>query len=182
MAYVTTAQAREAARRAGVVLAESEFRKSASTLSTANFDVFLSHCLNDAQIIAGIKAILEEEGLSVYVDWLADPQADRQRVTPETARMLRNRMNHSKFLLYASSSSSPSSKWMPWELGYFDGHRPGHVGILPIVATSGATFQGQEYLGLYPVFEDINFDRVGWRLGRRTAPGQAERLTYLARS
>jgi hypothetical protein len=39
---------------------------------------------------------------------------------------------------------------MPWELGYFDGLRQGRIAILPLVATEGAAFRGQEYLGLYP--------------------------------
>jgi hypothetical protein len=181
MAFVTFAEARAASRAAGILLAESELRESASTPRTATFDVFLSHSSEDADIIAGVKAILERDGLSVYVDWLEDPQADRRRVTPETARLLRDRMNHCKFLLYASSSASRTTKWMPWELGYFDGNRPGRVGVLPLVASAASTFQGQEYLGLYPPFEDIRFEQLGWRLGRRTGPGRAETLASLAR-
>jgi hypothetical protein len=46
---------------------------------------------------------------------------------------------------------------MPWELGYFDGFRPGHVAIFPLVKTPGSGFEGQEYLGLYPYIGHIRF-------------------------
>jgi hypothetical protein len=53
---------------------------------------------------------------------------------------------------------------MPWELGYFDGMKPGHVGIVPIVASEDDTFPGQEYLGLYPHFGLIDIEAMGLRL------------------
>ena len=39
---------------------------------------------------------------------------------------------------------------MPWELGYFDGIR-GKVAVCPI--TYSSSFEGREYLGLYPIME-----------------------------
>jgi hypothetical protein len=44
---------------------------------------------------------------------------------------------------------------MPWELGYFDGFKPGYVWILPLVMDYDSEFKGQEYLGLYPTVEDV---------------------------
>ena len=70
-------------------------------------------------------------------------------------------MRHSQSLVYATSAASSQSKWMPWELGYFDGFRPGFVAILPLVQSTGDDFSGQEYLGLYPYIEDIS-----WAIGR----------------
>ena len=183
MAYLTRDEAvRAGESRFGYGLAEAEIRKSARAAGDAAFDIFLSHSSEDAEVIVGVKAILEQEGLSVYVDWLEDPQLDRTLVTPATARVLRSRMNHSGYLLYASSRSSSRSKWMPWELGYFDGRRPGRVGILPIVATPGSSFQGLEYLGLYPKVERIRFERLGTRFGHRIAAGRADVLKDLART
>ncbi len=182
VAYVTAREARTAATSAGVVLATKTLRESAAKPLNTTFDIFLSHSAEDAEVIAGLKAMLERDGLSVYVDWLEDPQADRSRVTPQTAHMLRTRMNSSRYLLYASSTASSSSKWMPWELGYFDGRRPGHVGILPIVATSDSPFKGLEYLGLYPLIERINFTTLGHRFGRYTGSSQGETLGSIARS
>jgi hypothetical protein len=154
MAYLTRSQAVAAARQsAGTVrLAESELRQSATSSSVAVYDIFLSHSIADAEVVFGIKTLLESDGVSVYVDWVDDPQLDRRAVTPTTAARLRARLNQCGYLLYATSESSPSSRWMPWELGYFDG-RVGRIGILPLVATAGAGFTGAEYLGLYPWVE-----------------------------
>jgi hypothetical protein len=166
MAYFTIQEAREAFERrqrgrtvrktASQVLNE----EVASVRDTDRFDIFLSHCVRDAAVIAGVKALLEEQGHKVYVDWLVDKQLDRGRVTPETADIIRGRMKASESLLFATSESSPDSKWMPWELGYFDGLRQGRIAILPLVASSGGTFSGQEYLGLYPVIEKLSQNGV----------------------
>lgn len=161
MAYLTTEDARRAFRDAQ---SRSKLQKSAATVlnesaraarADTRFDIFLSHCLRDAEVIAGVKAYLEGFGLSVYVDWIEDQQLDRSRVTPATADLLRARMRQSESLLFATSDSSPSSKWMPWELGYFDGLRQGRVAVFPLVAREGEGFAGQEYLGLYPKVEKL---------------------------
>lgn len=160
MAFFTVEEARQAFERsqrgravqrtAAQVLNE----EVASVRTTDRFDIFLSHCLNDAAAIRGVKAMLEEQGRSVYVDWINDKQLDRGQVTPTTADVLRQRMRACDALYFATSQSSPDSKWMPWELGYFDGLRQGRIAILPLVTGQGS-FQGQEYLGLYPVVERL---------------------------
>lgn len=179
MAYLTLGQARAAAPVASMQLAEAELRKSAGTPLSTEFDIFLSHSSEDADVIAGIKAMLQREALSVYVDWLEDPQLDRSRVTTATADQLRARMNHCRYLLYASSTASGRSKWMPWELGYFDGRRPGRVGILPLVRSPGDSFSGQEYLGLYPTIERLDFEGIGQRFGLSTVPGKGNTLSTM---
>jgi hypothetical protein len=171
MAYITVGQARARSQRQWLNsrIAEAEIRKSASTPGSTMFDIFLSHSFEDAEVIAGIKGLIEDQGLRVYVDWIDDPQADRSNVTAATADMLRQRMNHCQSLLYASSNAATNSKWMPWELGYFDGKKPDHVAIVPIVKWEGAPFLGQEYLGLYPHVELLNVDglrRLGQYVGR----------------
>jgi len=155
--------------------------KSAGAAMTTDYDIFLSHAYEDAEVIAGAKILIENEGLSVYVDWIEDPQADRSRVTPSTASMLRQRMNHCWFLVFVTSKASPDSKWMPWELGYFDGRRPDRVGILPIVQSAGSSFKGQEYIGLYPNWELINFKNIGQHLGRLIGNNQGDTLREAVR-
>jgi hypothetical protein len=162
MAYLTTQDARDAFARSQ---RGRPIRKSASQVLNESaavspppntvFDVFLSHCLKDAELVAGAKAYLEENGLSVYVDWIVDPQMDRTRVTPETANTLRRRMRASQSMIFATSDNSSESRWMPWELGYFDGFRHGRVAIMPLVASAASSFSGQEYLGLYPLVEKL---------------------------
>jgi len=119
--------------------------------SHERFDIFLSHASSDADLILGVKVLLEEQGLKVYVDWITDAHLDRSHVTPETADLLRRRMRQSKSLIFVATSAASQSKWMPWELGYFDGFRPDHVAILPLADNPQERFQGQEYLALYPV-------------------------------
>lgn len=133
-------------KSASIILNENYVDFSASK----TYDIFLSHSYLDSQQIASLKTILEEDfGYSVYVDWIEDRQLDRTSVTKATAAVLKDRMNNCKCLLVATSDNSSNSKWMPWELGYFDGLKQ-RVAILPIVDTASNQYIGQEYLGLYP--------------------------------
>lgn len=161
MAYFTLKDARDAFARAqrtrplSKTASQTLTEEIASVRDTDHFDIFLSHCLADADVISGVKTLLEDQGKKVYVDWIVDRHLDRARITPETADVLRRRMCQSASMMFATSSSSSESKWMPWELGYFDGLRQGRIAILPLVANDGARFQGQEYLGLYPLVERL---------------------------
>lgn len=140
-------------KSAGTILREATTARALSY----EFDVFLSHSYSDAKLnmdrLLGVKAFLEEFNVTVYVDWIIDTNLNRETVSDETARILRTRMNHSKCILFATSERSQISKWMPWELGYMDGRKQ-KVAIFPLVATAGRyTYNGQEYLGLYPYIE-----------------------------
>jgi hypothetical protein len=176
MSILTVSAARAAAPGRGVTLslAEAELRKTTRAPLTTAYDIFLSHSTLDADVVAGVKVLLEREGLKVYVYWAEDGRP--QSVTRATAETLRLRMRKCKSLIYAASDSSPNSKWMPWELGYFDGYSPGHVAILPLVQASGQSFRGQEYLQLYPHLEQFLIDgrlRLGLPLPsnlKRTLP------------
>ncbi|MBB5202885.1 hypothetical protein HNQ51_000178 [Inhella inkyongensis] len=157
MPYFTKGEARAAAARSDILQKgsgsyERGLRKAMeSATQWEAFDVFLSHSVRDAELIAGVTRLLEDQGLKVYVDWLVDPQLDRNAVTKETAALLRQRMRQSKSLIFVASDGASSSKWMPWELGYFDGFKPGNVAILPLLDNASEVFRGQEYLGLYPI-------------------------------
>jgi hypothetical protein len=67
--------------------------------SLKTYDIFLSHSLKDGEIIYGLKGELEKRELSVYVDWIEDPQLSRDNVNKETARTLRERMKLCRALL-----------------------------------------------------------------------------------
>jgi len=123
--------------------------ESAVASTGQSFDIFLSHSFNDAELVLGLKNKLNEYGHSVYVDWIEDTQLDRSKVNRETAAVLRERMKCCRSLFYAVTSNSSSSKWMPWECGFFDAHG-GKVAICPITNTAESSYAGQEYLGLYP--------------------------------
>jgi hypothetical protein len=115
-----------------------------------SYDVFLSHSVKDSELILGIKGLIEDLGYNVYVDWIDDPELDRNNVSSKTAKKLRDRMNSSKSLFFVTTDNTDSSKWMPWECGYFDGIKE-KVAIVPVKKTSyNNEYAGQEYLGLYP--------------------------------
>ena len=119
MAYFTKSEARAAAtRNSGLQkssgMTSDRILKESMTVATVSdkFDVFLSHSIADAEIVLGIKQLLEESGLKIYVDWVEDIQLDRRVVTKQTADVLRQRMRQSNSLIYLSSDNSSSSKWM----------------------------------------------------------------------
>ena len=117
---------------------------------TASFDIFLSHSYLDAPLIRALSHDIRRMGFSVYVDWIADKDLSRDSVTRATAERLRQRMDRSAALMFATSANSSSSVWMPWELGYFDGSK-GRAAVLPVLESGTTnTFRGREYLGLYP--------------------------------
>ena len=118
------------------------------TDSTKQYDIFLSHSSKDEKLIAGLKLMLKDLGYSVYVDW-NDNALDPNNVTPETAKILRERMAQCRSLIYAFSENASNSKWMPWELGYFDALKNSRVAVLPISKTSKNDFNGSEYVGIY---------------------------------
>lgn len=123
--------------------------------STKMFDIFLSHSSEDDQIIAGLKLLLQDLGFTVYVDWI-DQELDPNHVTPQTAAILRDRMSRCKSLVYAYSEHARTSKWMPWELGFFDGLKKSMIAVLPISDVNKKSLQGSEYVGLYYIINITN--------------------------
>lgn len=146
----------------------------ANTRDSEAFDIFLSHAIADAELVLGVKQLLEQQGATVYVDWSHDRQLDRSKVNVETAALLRQRMRQSKSLIYLATDAATTSKWMPWELGFFDGYRSGCVAIMPLLDRETDGFSGQEYLGLYPRVTKDNYQNSATSdvfiegLGRRT--------------
>lgn len=116
------------------------------------YDIFLSHSSKDKELIAGLKLILEDLGYSVYVDW-NDDALDPNVVSPETAKILRERMKQCKSLVYAFSENASNSKWMPWELGYFDALKNSRVAVLPISQTAKYAYRGSEFVGVYYIVQ-----------------------------
>lgn len=153
MAFLTETEVRYRANRAAKVVEKSLAQKILEARSSVDeiFDVFLSHSSSEPdEILKGVMGVLEDAGLSVYIDKYCDPSLSPEKVTPETTEILRQRMRNSLSLLYVHSQHSRKSRWMSWELGYFDGLK-GKVGIIPVASDSQNTsFRGEEYLNLYP--------------------------------
>ena len=120
------------------------------------FDIFLSHSFLDKEEVEGLYLELTDFGLKVYVDWIVDPQLDRNNVTKESALLIRKRMKSSKSLLLAISTNAAMSKWMPWELGYVDANS-NRCAIIPVSNESitPKSFKRVEYLLLYPFIKKL---------------------------
>lgn len=134
-------------------LFESELKLfSAKTVpESTSFDIFLSHSFLDKSEVQGLYQELTDFGFKVYVDWIVDPHLDRTNVTKSSAKLIQSRLKASKTLLLAISTNAAMSKWMPWELGYVDGHT-NKCGIIPVSKERipPKSFRGTEYLLLYP--------------------------------
>ena len=120
------------------------------------FDIFLSHSFLDKTEVQGLYQELSDFGFSVYVDWIVDPNLDRTNVTKDSAKLIQSRLRASKTLLLAISTNASMSKWMPWELGYIDGHTS-KCAIIPVSkeSTPPKVFKGTEYLLLYPFIKKL---------------------------
>lgn len=102
-------------------------------LNELEFDIFLSHSYLDKKTVYGVYKDFEMLGYKTYVDWIVDPNLDRDNITKATAEILRLRMKQSKCLIYATSSNVIASQWMPWELGYMDGLKKSKVAVFPLL-------------------------------------------------
>jgi len=111
-------------------------------------DIFLSHAFEDKELVLGVALLIEDLGYSVFLDWRDDPSLDRKNVTQKTAEKLRLRMRSSKCLFFSTTQHASESKWMPWELGFKDGHNT-RAAILPVSQQSTEAYAGQEYLAGY---------------------------------
>lgn len=159
MSLYTMSQLRQKAELISFYEKRAQFKSASSILledfrgfsEYKTYDIFMSHSFWDAKQILALKIDIEKMGFSVYVDWAEDLQLNRSKVTKDTADLLRSRMKNCISLFFATSKTSTESKWMPWELGYFDGTK-NKVAILPVLDIEQITnqYRGQEYLGLYP--------------------------------
>lgn len=163
--------------------ADQVLKEERRSFEEREYDVFLSHSSLDAKDVLGLCRVLRREfGLTVYLD-LDDEQLDSDEVTPDTARVLRQRMKYSRVLFYASSVNASASKWMPWELGYFDGLK-GAVAVVPVGDDPSESYEGQEYLGLYPYIDRAPNNKTGaetlWVNGLSTTRGYMDFNKWLS--
>lgn len=162
MALLTEAEVLERAKRVAKRMQKSVTAALKEAVSINNkFDIFLSHSSGEQEsILLGVKDYLEGYGLTVYVDKYNDFDLSPNDVTPETAARLRRRLVNSSALIYVHSRHSTTSRWMPWELGFMDG-KSGRIGVLPVTQVISPTYQGEEYLSLYPYIDKLRAEGGG---------------------
>ena len=155
-------------------IAAKEITESTTgVLLAKKYDIFLSHRYLDYIHIIGLQKEITDLGLSVFVDWIVEPDLDRSEVSIRTADWLRSTMKRCQCLPYAFSTNSSESKWMAWELGYSDAYH-GKVAIIPITDydthSNNYDYSGEEYLKLYPYVTIANDTTGTKRLWIHTSP------------
>lgn len=163
MAIYTSSYLKNLSQRKTVFFSNQILNESKKTHTS--FDIFLSHCFLDKDEVEGLYIELTNQGYSVYVDWIIDPELDRNNVTKKSATLIRYRLKSSKTLLLAVSVNATVSKWMPWELGYVDSNT-NKCAIIPISKSDYApnSYVGFEYLSLYPFIKKVQTRGIGEKL------------------
>jgi hypothetical protein len=135
-------------------LANSINEAKARHLRTA----FLCHSHKDRAYALGLKAIIESQGGSLYIDWLDEEMPE----TPNriTAQRIKDKVAACDLFLFLATENSMVSRWCPWEIGYADGKKP--IDSIVIVPTKDdlGRFHGNEYLQVYRRLESTGI-RVG---------------------
>lgn len=109
--------------------------------------IFLSYRRKDKDYVAPLVDFLKKRGVNVYIDYLDETLPDTP--SPETAGILRQRINQSDKLILFATPNSKESKWIPWELGLGDGFlKYENVAILPVTNNS-SSWDEQEYYQIY---------------------------------
>ena len=109
------------------------------------YDLFLSHSSFDSKLLLSLKSVLNHSNINVYVDWVSDRNALKRELTnANTAKTIIERLKSSKALLYIHTQASQSSKWTPWELGFF------HALKGKICIYNPDNIEKAPYLDIYP--------------------------------
>jgi TIR domain len=116
------------------------------------YDIFLSHSARDFREVDEVRSTLLKANFSVYCDRYDDKLLDRSKVTSTTANTLKDRMRRCNAMVFVVTQNSSGSRWMPWELGFFDGVR-GKVLVYPVDDDALAAANQQEYLSLFKILK-----------------------------
>lgn len=119
--------------------------------ASAEVVVFLSHSHHDRDLIENARLLIASQGVKVYVDY---KDSSMPPITsPETARLLKEKIKSCKKFLMLASNNALESKWVPWELGFADSAiLINNVAVFPVADNDG-TWRGSEYVGLYQKIE-----------------------------
>lgn len=136
-------------------------------------EVFISHKQQDAALARKLADKVKALGHVPYLD--VTDEFLKQSNSKALAEGIRERLRQARCLLYVLTPTSTQSKWMPWELGFFDG-RWGQPTVGLYVADKAAMpelqkggrgrFTVQEYLELYQVVDSEN---LAYFLSRATS-------------
>ena len=130
-----------------------ELIKKNQSLLYQKYDVFLSHSSKDEQELLRIKATLNSQGFTVYVDWVNDREMlNRVNQDDNTWNALYMRMDQSSRLLYVMTDNSIDSCCTKREVMYFkEKNKPIYVYQAKVV-----TGEKPQYLDGCKEIENIN--------------------------
>lgn len=106
-----------------------------------------------------IKTLLENLGISVYIDWLDEGMTES--TSGRTAQILKQKIkDHDKFILVATDEAI-ASKWCYWELGLGDAEKydKDKIALFPI-HQANRKWSGAEYLQIYPTIEYLTGHKI----------------------
>ncbi|MGD0088554.1 MAG: toll/interleukin-1 receptor domain-containing protein [Planctomycetota bacterium] len=146
MALITESELQQRAfnvRKAKPVKIASSLLKEAKAETT----VFLSHSHHDKGRIEYARDVLAALDADIYVDW-EDPTVP-SITQPETARIIKARIQGANKFVMLASQNALGSKWVPWELGFADATKGlADVAIWPVADDYGR-WEGSEYVAIY---------------------------------
>jgi hypothetical protein len=115
-------------------------------------DVFISHKFEDLAACEALADRVSAWGFSCYIDG-RDAELFQEGASPRAvAERIRQNLRFCQCLVFAYSSRSPKSHWMPWELGFFDGRwGPRQIGLYDLDPAEARNPEQdkQEYLQIY---------------------------------
>lgn len=121
----------------------------------ATTTVFLSHSHSERDYVEKAVIFLRHIGIQVYVDWLDSSMPPLTNA--DTAKKLKEKIKECKKFILLASNNAINSKWCNWELGFGDAQKYiDHIALFPLAENSG-TWEGSEYLKIYPRIEEGNY-------------------------
>lgn len=123
----------------------------------AEVTVFLSHSHEDLKNGFLNKAIvfLRKSGVRIYIDSLDNSLPPF--TSAETAQKIKDQIKANKKFIFLATTNAINSKWCNWELGFGDAHKYiDHIALFPL-ADEISSWNGTEYLRIYPRIEESNF-------------------------
>lgn len=152
MKVLTASTAGEFETRISTIRRAEIRSKASAPPETARQDIFLSHSQRDGSLIPGVLAFFDSFAASVYVDVL--DASFPATPSPFTAQKVKLHIKICRRLVVlVSEDNTPTSRWIPWEMGVGDGLRSyAHVALLPVGRSASLTgwLPNQEYFGIYP--------------------------------
>ena len=100
---------------------ELEYRiENSKEQKIKEYDYFISHSSRDSATVQSVIIFENKLGKNVYCDWISDVDyLKRHLMCGATLKVIENRLNQSKAMIFVSSTNSYNSIWCKYELNYF---------------------------------------------------------------